>query len=413
MNKKKIIVFLADGLGDKPNTTLSLKSPLEYANTPTIDDLAKNGILGLHDPIEPGYAVESDVGNLAILGYNPDLYYPGRGSFEALGVGINLEDGDIAFRANFATIKNGVIYDRRAGRITEDTSILSETLTNKIKLNDVKVIVYSGVEHRAVVVFRGLGLSNKISDTDPHKTGVSVSTSLPLNDNLKSKKTAKIINSFSKQATEILSNHEFNINRNNQDCLPVNTILLRSAGIKPVIPSFKEMHELKGAIICGVPLIRGIGVSLSMNLPKIKGATGTVKTNLNQKAKAAIDSLKVNDFVYVYVKGTDSASHDRNAKLKVDMIEKIDKMINKILNSIDLKNIVICITGDHCTPVSEGEHSGDPVPVLIWSEKINKDSTSCFNEKEAHKGGLNRIRAIDLIKIMKKYGNWDQSRNVL
>jgi len=219
---KNIILLIMDGLGDRPDSIFDNKTALQYSYKPNMDFLAEYGITGLMSPVSYGIRSGSDTSHLSILGYDPEKYYTGRGPFEALGLGIDLKPGDIAFRANYASVINNVVVDRRAGRI-RDTSILSKELETEI--DGIKFIIKSGVEHRAALVLRGDNLSDKISDTDPHNINSKPLNAIPLNDDAKF--TASVINKFLDRSRKILNEHKINKDLIANGKLPANEILLR------------------------------------------------------------------------------------------------------------------------------------------------------------------------------------------
>ncbi|MGC9122587.1 MAG: 2,3-bisphosphoglycerate-independent phosphoglycerate mutase [Thermoplasmata archaeon] len=396
---KKILLIILDGLGDRPSKELNFKTPLQAARKRNMDFLASNGIVGLMDPIAPGIRPGSDTSHLNLLGYDPYKIYTGRGPFEALGLGMDLRPGDIAFRGNFATVDDDLnVIDRRAGRIESGTDRLAESLN--IKIDDVEILAKEGVEHRVAIVFRGNGLSPKITDTDPHSENSKVKISQPLNDD--GKKLAEIVNEFTKKSYEILNNHPVNLERRRQNKMPANIVLLRGAGIVPELENFEKKYSLHSACIVGVPLISGICKLAGITPLKIKGVTGTINTDMEAKIKGAINALNEYDFVLVNIKATDIAGHDGNPILKRDVIERADKAMEPLRDIID--KTVIMITGDHSTPCSVKDHTGDPLPVLISSEGLRKDGIESFDEISAIRGSL-RIRGSDVMNLLLNYSN--------
>ncbi len=402
----KMLLVIGDGMADRPIKELNYKTPLEIANTPNMDELASKGITGIMDVIEPGIPPGSAPAHLAILGYDPYETYTGRGAFEALGVGLELNDKDIAFRCNFATVDNEMkVIDRRAGRYIEEAPELAK-LINEIHLDsapDIQIIFKHTTEHRAVLIFRGKSLSHMISNTDPGKTGLKVLTSKPLINDPSAIKTANALNEFTLKTYELLNNHPLNKKRIDKGLPPANIILCRGAGKLPKIKSVRDKFNIEAACIAGIPLIKGVCKALGFKVFNIPGATGGINSNLNAKAEAAIKAIREFDFILVSVKGTDAASHDGSINDKIRMIERIDEMIGKILNAISMDEICIAITADHATPISVRDHVGDPVPILISAPTIIPDEVSSFNEREVLKGGLGRIRGLNLMPLMLNY----------
>lgn len=396
---KKILLIILDGLGDRSSPTLGNRTPLQAAKKKNINALALKGMVGLFEPIAPGIRPGSDTAHLSILGYDPYRVYTGRGPFEALGLGMELKPGDIAFRGNFATVdENLKVIDRRAGRIDSGTDQLANSLN--IEIDGVRVMVKEGVEHRAGVVFRGEGLSPDITDVDPHQENVIVHESKPLNDG--ARKTADVLNKFTRKSYEILNSHPVNIERKRQGKSPANILLTRGAGIVPELENFSKKYNLKSACIVGVPLISGICKLAGINPIHVPGATGTTSTNMENKVKYAIDALKTYDFILMNIKATDVAGHDGDPILKKEMIEKADSAFAPLLDHLD--EYTIMITGDHSTPCSVKDHTGDPLPVVLATTGIRSDGIEEWDEISVAKGSL-RIRGSDVINVLLNYSD--------
>lgn len=401
--KLKAILVIADGMADRPLKTLNWKTPLETAKKPTLNHTAKSGICGTIDPIAPGIPPGSDTATLALLGYDVFKVYSGRGAFEAIGSGVNVSKSDVAFRCNFATVNEKlVVLDRRAGRIAnEEATKLAESLQEvKLGTAPVKFLFKNTVQHRAVLVLRGAKLSAAVSDSDPEQTGEKILEVKSLEETAEAKYTAKILNELLRKFAEVLKKHPVNENRTKQGLPPANAILCRGAGTIPNIKTLQELYGIKAACIAAVPLIRGVCKVAGMKLIDVKGATGTVQTDFMAKAKAAVQTLKTNDFVLLHVKATDVASHDGNIKLKMEIIEKIDSMIGYILDNIDLETTYLAITADHTTSTLTGNHEGDPVPIAITGYNVRSDDVDKFDERSCAKGGLNRIQGKNLMPII-------------
>ncbi|NIN53611.1 MAG: 2,3-bisphosphoglycerate-independent phosphoglycerate mutase [Nitrososphaeria archaeon] len=394
-SKIKMLMVIGDGMADRAVEEIGWRSPLEVAETPNMDLLARRGVLGFHDPLWPGLRVESEAANLSILGYDPLRNPIKRGLVEALGLEVSLERGDVALRTNFATIRNGKILDRRAGRFNWDPKPLADDL-NKIEVQGGEAQFYTSVEHRGVLVLSSEeSLSADISDTDPHTTGVPPMKSVPTKKGEAAIRTTKILNEYLENVTTVLSQHPLNQEREKQDLLPANGLITRGAGTLLDIPRFLDMFGVNGAVICGFPMIKGLVRFVGLETPEVEGATGRADTNFDKKAEAAIKALEEFDFVYVHVKAIDSASHDGKVYLKMDLIEKMDSLIGRVLDAWD--DLVVCVTADHSTPLGLGDHCGDPVPFLIWFPNIIRDEAVRFSEREAYKGGFQRIRSVDLM----------------
>ncbi|RKX46439.1 MAG: 2,3-bisphosphoglycerate-independent phosphoglycerate mutase [Thermotogae bacterium] len=397
--KRKGILIILDGLGDRPIKELGGKTPLEYANTPNMDKLARIGVLGQQDPIAPGKPAGSDTAHLAIFGYDPYQTYRGRGFFEALGVGLTLDEDDLAFRVNFATIENGIVTDRRAGRIsTEEAHELAKAIQENVKI-PVDFIFVGATGHRAVLVLKGMAKGYRVGENDPHEAGKPLHKFEYADE--ESKKVAEILEEFVQKAHEILEKHPINEKRRKEGKPVANYLLIRGAGTYPDIPmKFTEEWKVKAAAVVATALVKGVARAIGFDVYTPEGATGEYNTNPMAKAKKAVELLGEYDFVFLHFKPTDAAGHDNNPMRKVEMIEKADEMIGYIMKNIDLEKTVIAITGDHSTPCEVKNHSGDPVPLLIAGGGIRADYTEAFGERECMHGGIGRVRGKYIVPMM-------------
>ncbi len=388
----KAILLILDGLGDLPAPK---STPLQMAKKPNIERLAKNGIQGLMSTISRGTVPGSDTAHLSILGYAPEKYYCGRGPLEALGAAMLLEEGDVAFRANFATISGKNILDRRAGRLESVAAKGLEKEAN-IRIGDVEVIFKSTSEHRGALVLKGSNLSANVSPTDPHHTGM-MHVCVPTDETAEAKRTAEIINKFTEVVSAKLETNRINIERKKKGLPPANAILVRGAGRYKRVPSFSEVHGIKGACVAGGALYRGVSRFVGLDVLEVPGATGTKETDLKAKGFAAQKALAKNDFVFVHVKATDSFSHDGNAEGKRKFIERVDKELIPLLTET---GAAIIITGDHSTVCSRKEHTGYEVPILVYEKGGRSDGLKKFDEINAMNGGLGHIRGKDVMPII-------------
>jgi len=391
---KKIILVVIDGLGDRPIPALKNKTPLEAAFTPNLDFLAQNGVCGMIETFwfpEQKYP-HSDTAHLALLGYNPEVYYLGRGPYEVTGIGMDLKKGDVALRANFGTIdKNLKIIDRRAGRISQ-TQPLVRALARIKEINRVRFLIKKSYGHRAGLILRGKNLSAEISDGDSKVTGVRPLSILPKRKSKEAIFTARVLNKFLEKAHQILKDHPLNKQREKQGKLPANFLLVRGAGQMKETPAFRKKYRLRAACIAGGGLYKGIGKILGMDLIKVKGATGFSDTNLKGKILAAKKNLKKYDFIFLHIKAADNLAEDGNFRGKKEFIERIDKNIESLLN---LKNTLIVVTADHSTCCSLKRHCLEPVPILIFGN--GRDKVSQFSEKACQKGKLGKIKQLNLM----------------
>jgi 2,3-bisphosphoglycerate-independent phosphoglycerate mutase len=397
MEGRKLLMIILDGLGDRPIKDLGGKTPLQLAAKSELDWLAANGACGILDPIAPGVCPGSDTSHLALLGYDPFQVYSGRGPFEAAGAGIAVKGGDVAFRCNFATVDRDMrVLDRRAGRIKEGTVELAKSLDG-LKIECVDILFKAGTEHRAALVLRGPGLSADVSDTDPHEEGYSILESKAIQPG--AEKTARIVNEFSRLAHEALRKHAVNREREEKGVVPANAVLIRGGGIFPHLKSVEERFKVKSAVVAGVALIKGICRSVGMDVLEVTGATGGLDTDMVAKAKAAMDAFVEKDFVLINVKAADICGHDGRPMDKVKVVERMDKMLGYIRDHM-MESLIMAVTADHSTPCAVRNHTGDPVPLLIFGEGVRVDDVQTYDEIACAKGGLGRLRGIDLLPVM-------------
>ncbi len=401
-----VILVISDGLGDIPNPTLLGKTPLEAETYPTLDKLAREGITGIMDPLRPGVPAGSDTAHIAIFGENPFEVYSGRGYLEALGVDLDLGLSDIGFRVNFATVEGGVIVDRRAGRDPEGLPELVQYIRDHITL-DVPFLFKEATGTRAALVLQGEGLSCKVSNGDPHTEGKAPLMVAPRDKNPASSYTARMVNEFVTQAGHLLADHPVNRGRVAAGKLPANYLLVRGAGVRPCVTALPEKYGITAACIAATALIRGVATCFGLSIYPVEGITGEYDTDTDAKAKAVIAAIKTYDFVFAHFKATDTASHDGDPLKKMEMIKRLDKMMADILAAVDPEETIIALTGDHTTPCATGDHSGEPVPIVVWGRGVRTDDVVHFGERSCAKGGLNRISATDIIPIL-----MNQSRKI-
>jgi 2,3-bisphosphoglycerate-independent phosphoglycerate mutase len=375
--ESKLILIVMDGIGGLP---VRGKTELEAAKTPNLDRLVYQSICGLIDPISYGITPGSGPSHLALFGYDPFRFEIGRGVMEALGIGLKLTKEDLTARGNFATIdENGIIVDRRAGRIsTEKNQEICQFLQNEIReVDGIWVSIYPGKEHRFVIVFQGEGLKDNLTDADPQKDGKKAKGTESLT--AEAQRTAEIVNAYLKKATEALKLFH-----------PANTILLRGFSKIPNIPSMFERFKLKPAAIATYPMYRGLARLVEMDVLEtgetLRDEVETLKNNFNRY-----------DFFYIHFKKTDSAGEDGDFKKKVKAIEEIDRILPSILK---LKPDVLVVTGDHSTPAILKSHSWHPNPIVLHSRYIRPDGIRRFTERQCQKGQLGRFPAVEIIPLM-------------
>jgi 2,3-bisphosphoglycerate-independent phosphoglycerate mutase len=395
----KGIIMIIDGMGDRPIKELGNKTPLEAAKTPNMNKMVERGICGIMDPIKPGIRAGSDTSHISILGYDPYEVYTGRGPFEAAGVGLKVLPGDIAFRCNFSTADSkGIITDRRAGRIREGTEEIAAAINGMVIADDIEVIFKESTGHRAVLVLRGEGLSDQISDADPKHEGKPPKKVVPLDDTPEAGRTADILNMIVSKSYDILKDHPINLQRIEDGENPANIIIPRGAGAVPYVEPFGDKYGLKPVCIAETGLIKGIGNITGMDLVDIEGATGGIDTNLENIERGILDTAALDyDFLLINVDGADEAGHDGQLDEKIKFIEKVDDMLARLM---EIEDAYFILTADHSTPISTMDHTGDPVPILINGPEVKVDDVKIFSERAAAKGGLCRIQGCNVMDIL-------------
>ena len=379
----KLVLVVLDGLGDIATKEQNYLTPLEAATTPNLDQIAKNSAQGRIIPAAPGITPGSGPGHLGLFGYDPLEFQVGRGVIEALGLGLELQPGDVCARANFATVDaKGIVTDRRAGRIaTEVCEKMVALLTAKIKkIGDTEIIIKAGKEHRFVVVFRGKGLEGPLTDADPNREGFAIPSVKPRDPkNLKQAKMAKLIADFYKVALPILAREK-----------PANAFLMRGIAHQPHIPLFEERYRLKPACLAVYPMYKGLAQLVGM--VKIEGPQ-TIKEQF-ERYLAEYNNF---DFFFIHYKYTDKYGEDGNFAAKKKAIEDFDAALPVLLKK---KPDVLVVTGDHSTPCALHGHSWHPQPVMIHSATSGSDKLERFTETGANSGSLGIFPAKFLIRLM-------------
>ena len=413
----KIVYVLLDGVGDLPHPDIENKTPLENANTPNLDRLATNGKMGQVISVGKGIAPESDIAVFNMLGYKfHHADYAGRGVIEAIGIGIDFKNGDLALRGNFATLdEKSVIIDRRAGRNIEkdDATGIAKEIEEKITFSSplISVVVAPTIGHRVVIIIRDEHpLSANISNTDPAYTRVDgmgiakavgdflkIERCLPLDDTDSSLLTSDLVNEFTEQSLKIMKDSEINKNRNIQKKKLLNSILLRDAGNKiPNVQYINEKYSMNFSCIVDMPV--EIGIS---NILKMKAFSAGGLTDYEEKAIVAAKAMDTENAIYVHLKGPDEFGHDGDAVGKMKNIEEIDKrFFGTLLENIDMENVMVVISADHSTPCINKGHSDDPVPLLVSGNKIKSDETERFTENESKKGEIGMLEGAQVLDTM-------------
>ena len=410
-----MIYVLLDGVGDLPHPDLDGKTPLEAANTPTLDKIASNGTIGEVISVGKGIAPESDIAVFNMLGYKfKHADYAGRGVIEAIGIGIDFKDGDLALRGNYSTLNDDeVIIDRRAGRHIEkeDADGIAKEIEEKIKLTspDISVVVAPTIGHRVTVRIRkeSQKLSSRITNTDPAYSNIGgmgvakavgdflkIEKCLPLEDTEDSKFTANLVNEFSEKSIGIMKNSQINKKRQNENKKQLSCILLRDAGNKyPDVIPINEKYAMNFSCIVDMPVELGISEVLKMKAYEAGGLT-----DYEEKARVAAKAMETQNSIYVHLKGPDEFGHDGDAIGKMKNIEEIDQRFFKTLvENIDSSKVAIIISADHSTPCINKGHSDDPVPVVVSGDFIKNDGTTRMTEEQAKKGNIGLLQGAEVV----------------
>ena len=376
---RRILLVVLDGLGGIP---LNGKTELETASVPNLDSLAARSSLGLLTPVEPGVTPGSGPAHLALFGYDPVVHLVGRGVMEALGVDLEIGAGDLCARANFATVDDkGRVVDRRAQRIdTESSTALCDRLQRAAgNIDGVEVIVRPGREHRFVVVFRGEGLSEGLTDSDPLHTGAAALPVRPMS--AAAERAAAIANKFIQLSADVLASE------------PVaNSVLLRGLSCRPVLMTLAQRFRLRAACVAVYPMYRGLARLVGMDVVE----AGEIWADEVEAVRAAFVS---HDYVYMHIKEPDKAGEDGSFAAKVEVLERFDEQV--LPGLLDSGADAICITGDHSTPATMGGHSWHAVPVLLHSEFVRPSSPAeGFGERACLHGSLGCLPAHRLMGLL-------------
>lgn len=420
----KRIILLGDGMADWHNEELDGKTALQYAKTPYMDLLAKNGRTGMLKTIQNGFHPGSEVANSAILGYDQTEVYEGRGPLEAASIGVDLHPDDLAIRCNLICIENGKIKNHSCGHLeTEQADILIKFLQEELsKDKDIcerfgrqRFCLYTGIQYRHLLVVRG---GNKhIICTPPHdvpgkewkplivKADIKKSMAAAQTE-LSAFETAELLNLIIKKSQLLLENHPVNIKRISEGQDPANSVWFWSGGYRPDMKTLKETFPdiCSGVVITAVDLIRGIGKYAGLKCIDVEGATGLYDTNYTGKAQAAIEALhNGEDFVYLHVEASDEAGHEGNAALKIKTIEDFDRLIVKPIyeaaQEMD-EPIAIAVLPDHPTPIRLRTHTSEPVPFVIYAPGITPDEVETYDEDSCRQGYYELLEKDEFIKAL-------------
>lgn len=395
----KHIIILGDGMADEPIPELGDKTPMEVANTPTMDWLASHGRVGRLKTVPVGYHPGSEVANMSVLGYDLDKTFEGRGSLEAASIGVPLLDGEMAMRCNLICIENGIIKNHSAGHISnEEAAELIDFLNEQLADDDIRF--YQGVSYRHLLkVKHG---DKRIHCTPPHDVpGTPFRDVLIRPEAAEAQATADLLNGLILRSQELLENHPVNIKRKAEGKDAANSIWPWSPGYRPRMQTLMERFGIdSGVVISAVDLIRGIGVYAGLKPILVEGATGLWNTNYEGKVAAAIAALKDNDFVFLHIEASDEAGHEGDYNLKIKTIENLDSRVCKlILEAVQQMNepVAIAVLPDHPTPCRIRTHTGEPVPFLIYRPGDHADSVERFSEHSAQQGSYGLLEGEQFI----------------
>lgn len=384
----KYLVLLGDGMADLPLEMFGGKTPLETAHKPVMDSLAKKGTIGMVKTVPDNLSPGSDVANLAVMGYDPQKYYTGRSPLEAASMGVELKDGDITFRCNLVNLsddedyENKTMIDYSSDEITtEEATLLMQTVNEKLGTKEMEF--FPGISYRHLLVWHGAEGEFKL--TPPHDiTDKKIAEYLP---------NISLFTELMKKSYEILKNHPVNLDRIKRGLRPANSIWLWGEGSKPQLDAFSKLHNMKGSVISAVDLVKGIGKCAGMNVVEVENVTGTIDTNFEGKAQAAVNEFKNGaDYVYLHFEAPDECGHHGDAEGKVKSIEYLDGRVLKYITEELSKagyDYSILIMPDHPTPIAIKTHSRDAVPFLIYRSNDEKDAKNAvYTEKYAKTTGI-------------------------
>lgn len=398
----KYIIILGDGMSDRPVRSLGGLTPLQAADIPNIDRLARMGRNGMLKSVPDGYKPGSEIANLSLLGYDVGKVFEGRGSLEAASMGIEIGDGEMAMRCNILTIEDGKIKNHSAGHIT--TPEAAELVGHLQKeLGGTRVNFFPGISYRHLLKMKNG--DKRIECTPPHDVpgtpfrDVMIKPQVP-----EAAETAEYLNMLTIRSQEVLAGHPVNKKRIAEGKDPANSIWLWSPGYRPRMKTLGEKYGFKsGSVISAVDLIKGIGVYAGLKTISVKGATGLADTNYEGKAAAAIEALKHDDFVFLHIEASDEAGHEGDAELKVRTIEYLDKrVVGPVMEELAKwdEPVTIAVLPDHPTPVELRIHTSDPVPFIIYKPGQESDSVEHYNEFEAQNGYYGTVEAVDFMDIL-------------
>jgi 2,3-bisphosphoglycerate-independent phosphoglycerate mutase len=396
----KTIIILGDGMADEPIEALGGKTPMQYAQTPYMDQLARLGVTGRLKTVADGFHPGSEVANMAILGYDLPTVYEGRGVLEAASIGYELQPGEMAMRCNLICVEGDILKNHSSGHITtEEADELIQFLNEQ--LGSDRIQFHTGVSYRHLLVIKDA--DKRLDCTPPHDVPLQPFHPLMVKAEVSdAQETAELLNELILKSQQILADHPINRKRMAEGKDPANSIWPWSPGYRPAMQTMQEMYGFKqGSVISAVDLIRGIGVYAGLKVIEVEGATGLYDTNYEGKALAALEALKTDDFVYLHVEASDEAGHEGDVSLKIQTIENLDRRILRIiyeeLNKWD-EPVAIAVLPDHPTPCAIRTHTNTPVPFLIYKPGQTPDAVTCFDEVSVLNGKYGILENNEFIK---------------
>lgn len=412
----RLLYVCLDGLGDDPVPEFGDRTPLEAAETPFMDALARRGRTGTVITVGEGIAPESDIAVFAILGYDPREEHPGRGVVEAVGVGMEFHDGDLAFRVNFATADWPRIVDRRVGRdlSSDESAALAAEINEKLKLPNASFELRATVEHRGVLVFRSEqdALSANVTNTDPayRKEGhlgvaletfeLEVARCEPLDGTEAARRSAELTNAFVEQSAKILDASEVNAARRRRSKLPGNLILTRDGGDhRPGLQAIGERFGPSWGCFVEMPVERGIAILLGMS--PVDAPRLHQEEDYAAWARLAAEALEGYDALYVHIKGPDVPAHDGLAEDKRDVIALIDRaFFGEVLPLLDMSRTVVAVTADHSTSCVRKAHTAEPVPLVVSGARVTSDGSESYGERACASGSVGSLRGVEIVPLL-------------
>jgi 2,3-bisphosphoglycerate-independent phosphoglycerate mutase len=397
----KTVILLGDGMADYPVPALGGRTPLMAARTPAMDEVAAKGRTGLFRTIREGQPAGSAVANLAVLGYNPDVDFRGRGVLEAASLSLPFAGDDLVFRVNLIHVEAGAIASHSSGHISnEEAGALIRDLTEPVGALGIRL--HQGLSYRHIGILSGG--DERIACTEPHDhVGEPAAERMVRALHPDAQPTADCLNRMITESERLLENHPVNRARAAAGKPMANRLWPWSQGKKPTMRSFESLYGMKAVVISAVDLIKGIAVTAGMEVVPVAGATGLYDTNYEGKAEACLRALRDRDFVYVHVEAADEAGHDRNLDLKIRCIEDLDRRcLRRILEGLSRSGMeaTVAVLPDHPTPVTLGSHVRDPVPVAVWDPRVPPDTVTRYDEESVRSGSLGLIEGADFMRLL-------------